>query len=175
MLEERGKLKVDDPIKKYMPDAPAAWEAITLKHLLTHTAGIPNVTSLPDFEKRKVHAANVQETIGWFRDKPLEFAPGEKMAYSNSGYLVLGFVIEKVSGQSYAQFVQDNIFTPLGMKDSGYDSNSAIIERRAVGYASRAGEHRQRRLRQHDHSSRRGSSVLNDRGSAALAARLVRQ
>ena len=137
LLEERGKLKVDDPIKKYMPDAPAAWEAITLKHLLTHTAGIPNVTSLPDFDKRKVHAANVQEVIGWFRDKPLQFAPGEKMAYSNSGYLVLGFVIEKVSGQPYAQFVQENIFTALGMKDSGYDSNSAIIERRAAGYTRR--------------------------------------
>lgn len=134
LLEQRGKLKVDDPIKKYMPDAPATWDAITLEHLLTHTSGIPNVTSLPDFGERKVHAAKVEEAISWFRDKPLEFVPGERMAYSNSGYLLLGFVIEKVSGQSYAQFVQENIFTPLGMRDSGYDSNSAIIERRAAGY-----------------------------------------
>jgi CubicO group peptidase (beta-lactamase class C family) len=137
LLEARGKLKVDDPLKNYMPDAPATWNAITLKHLLTHTSGIPNVTSLADFPKRKVHTAKVEEAIGWFRDEPLEFAPGEKMAYSNSGYLLLGFVIEKVSGQSYAQFVQENIFTPLGMRDSGYDSNSAIIERRAAGYTPR--------------------------------------
>lgn len=134
LLEQRGKLKVEDPIKKYMPDAPATWDAITLEHLLTHTSGIPNVTSLPDFDEHKVHAAKVEEAISWFRDKPLEFVPGERMAYSNSGYLLLGFVIEKVSGQSYAQFVQENIFTPLGMRDSGYDSNSAVIERRAAGY-----------------------------------------
>jgi CubicO group peptidase (beta-lactamase class C family) len=135
LLEERGKLKVDDPIKKYLPDAPAAWDAIELEHLLTHTSGIANFTSLPEFEKRKMHAATVEEAISWFRDLPLEFAPGEKMAYSNSGYLLLGWVIEKVGGQSYAQFMQENIFTPLGMKDSGYDSNSAIIERRAAGYS----------------------------------------
>ena len=68
------------------------------------------------------------------RDKPLDFVPGEKMSYSNSGYLVLGYVIEKVTGASYEKFVTDNIFTPLGMKDSGYDSNTAIIPRRAAGY-----------------------------------------
>ena len=68
------------------------------------------------------------------RDKTLDFGPGEKMSYSNSGYLVLGAIIEKVSGQSYEKFVTDNIFTPLGMNDSGYDSNTAIIKRRASGY-----------------------------------------
>ena len=72
--------------------------------------------------------------MGAFRDRPLDFGPGEKMSYSNSGYLVLGAIIEKVSGQSYEKFVTDNIFTPLGMKDSGYDSNTAIIKRRASGY-----------------------------------------
>lgn len=88
LLEERGKLKVDDPLKKYMTDAP--WDTITLKHLLTHTSGVPSVTSLPDFEQRKVHATQVKEVISWFRDKPLEFVPGEKMAYSNSGYICSG-------------------------------------------------------------------------------------
>lgn len=134
LLEERGKLKVDDPIRKYVPDAPATWDSITLRHLLTHTSGIANFTSFPEFQKLKPFPVKVEEEISWFRDKPLEFTPGDKMAYSNSGYIVLGFVIEKVSGQPYAQFVQENIFTPLGMKDSGYDSSSAIIERRAAGY-----------------------------------------
>jgi len=69
-----------------------------------------------------------------FRDHALEFAPGTQMRYSNSGYVLLGAIIEKASGASYAQFVQENIFTPLGMKDSGYDSSSAIIARRAAGY-----------------------------------------
>ena len=68
------------------------------------------------------------------RDKPLDFVPGEKMSYSNSGYLVLGDVIERMTGASYEKFVTDNIFTPLGMKDSGYDSNTAVIPRRAAGY-----------------------------------------
>jgi len=74
--------------------------------------------------------------VARFRDKPLDFQPGEKMSYSNSGYVLLGYLIEKISGQSYEKFVQENIFTPLGMKDSGYDSNSAIILHRAAGYTS---------------------------------------
>ena len=73
--------------------------------------------------------------MAWFRDKPLEFEPGTKWNYSNSGYVLLGYLIEKISGQKYNEFVQQNIFTPLGMKDSGYDSNSAIIPHRASGYA----------------------------------------
>ena len=72
--------------------------------------------------------------VEWFRDKPLEFEPGTKWNYSNSGYVLLGYLIEKISGESYSDFVQQNIFTPLGMKDSGYDSNSAIIAHRAAGY-----------------------------------------
>jgi CubicO group peptidase (beta-lactamase class C family) len=135
LLEERGKLKIDDPVKKYMPDAPAAWDKITIFHLLTHTSGIPNFTSFPDLPTRQLQAMTPQQLVDWFRDKPLEFEPGTKWNYSNSGYVLLGYLIEKISGHSYADFVQQNIFTPLGMKDSGYDSNSAIIEHRAVGYA----------------------------------------
>ncbi len=134
LLEERGKLTLEDPIKKHMPDAPASWDPITIYHLLTHTSGIPNFTGLPDYEALKLRDTPVAKTILNFRDKSLDFVPGEKMTYSNSGYLVLGYVIERVSGMSYGTFVTDNIFTPLGMKDSGYDSNSAIIPRRAAGY-----------------------------------------
>ena len=137
LLEERGKLNVDDPVKKYMPDAPAAWDKITIFNLLTHTSGIPSFTSFPDYRKLEPFAATPEELVTRFRDKPLDFQPGEKWDYSNSGYVLLGYLIEKISGESYAQFVQDNIFKPLGMVDSGYDSNSAVIEDRASGYAPR--------------------------------------
>jgi CubicO group peptidase (beta-lactamase class C family) len=134
LLEERGKLKLDDPIKKYVPDAPVAWDAITIFNLLTHTSGIPNFTGLPEYKSLQLVDTPVVKTIATVRDKPLDFVPGEKMSYSNSGYIVLGYVIERITGGSYEKFVTDNIFTPLGMKDSGYDSNTAIIPRRAAGY-----------------------------------------
>jgi CubicO group peptidase (beta-lactamase class C family) len=135
LLEERGKLKVEDPVKKHMADAPAAWDKITIFHLLTHTSGIPSFTSFPDYRTSEATPATPESLVARFRDKPLEFQPGEKWNYSNSGYVLLGYLIEKISGQSYSEFVQQNIFTPLGMKDSGYDSNFAVIAHRAAGYA----------------------------------------
>src|SRR6516164_7420559 len=140
LLEERGKLKVEDPVKKYMQDAPAAWDKITIFHLLTHTSGIPSFTGFPDYRKLEPFATTAAELVARFRDKPLDFQPGEKWSYSNSGYVLLGYLIEKISGESYDKFVRENIFTPLGMKDSGYDSNSAIIPHRASGYVSK-GDH----------------------------------
>ena len=139
LLEERGKLSVGDPVKKYLPDAPAAWDKITIFHLLTHSAGIPNFTGFPDYQKLQLFAATPAELVARFRDKPLEFEPGEKMSYSNSGYVLLSYLIEKTSGDTYEKFVSANIFTPLGMKDSGYDSNSAVIPHRATGYVYRNG------------------------------------
>jgi CubicO group peptidase (beta-lactamase class C family) len=135
LLEERGKLKVDDPVKKYMPDAPAAWDKITIFNVLTHTAGLPNFTSFPEYAKMQAFPNTPEQIVATFRDKPLDFEPGTKFSYSNSGYVLLGYLIEKITGASYDKFLRENIFTPLGMKDSGYDSNSAIIERRASGYA----------------------------------------
>jgi CubicO group peptidase (beta-lactamase class C family) len=135
LLEERGKLKTDDPVKKLMPDAPAAWDKITIFHLLTHTSGIPSFTGFPDYAAQEPFATTPEKLVARFRDKPLDFQPGEKWSYSNSGYVLLGYLIEKASGESYEKFVDENIFGPLGMKDSGYDSNSAIIPRRAAGYA----------------------------------------
>jgi len=138
LLEERGKLGVNDPVKKYMPDAPAAWDKITIFNLLTHTSGIPSFTSFPDYASLEPFPATPEQLVARFRDKPLDFQPGEKWSYSNSGYVLLGYLIERISGESYEHFVQENIFTPLGMKDSGYDSNSAIIPRRAAGYTPSA-------------------------------------
>jgi CubicO group peptidase (beta-lactamase class C family) len=134
LLEERGKLKLDDKVKAYLPDAPMAWDRITVFNLLTHTSGIPNFTSLADYNTIKLSARTADASVAAVHGKTLDFGPGEKMSYSNSGYLVLGAIIEKASGQSYEKFVADNIFTPLGMHDSGYDSNTAIIKRRASGY-----------------------------------------
>lgn len=134
LLEERGKLSVSDPVKKHMPDAPAAWDKVTLYHVLTHTSGIPSFTGFPDYVKLEPFATTAAELVARFRDRPLEFQPGEKFNYSNSGYVLLGYLIERISGMPYERFVRENIFTPLGMKDSGYDSNSAVIARRAAGY-----------------------------------------
>jgi len=139
LLEERGKLKVEDPVKKYMPDAPAAWDKITIFHVLTHTSGIPSFTGFPDYKQTEPFETTPEKLVARFRDKPLDFQPGEKWSYSNSGYVLLGYLIEKISGQSYATFVQENIFTPLGMKDSGYDSSSEIIRHRAAGYTTEKG------------------------------------
>jgi CubicO group peptidase (beta-lactamase class C family) len=135
LLEESGKLKVEDPVKKYMPDAPAAWDKITIFNLLTHTSGIPNFTDFPDYRNTEAAATTPEKLVARFRDKPLDFEPGTKWNYSNSGYVLLGYLIEKISGQTYSDLVQHNIFTPLGMKDSGYDSNSAVIGHRAAGYS----------------------------------------
>jgi len=123
-------------VKKYMADAPAAWDKVTIYNLLTHTSGIPSFTGFPDYESTEAFATTPEKLVARFRDKPLEFQPGEKFAYDNSGYVLLGYLIEKISGETYAQFVQENIFTPLQMKDSGYDSNSAIIMHRASGYSN---------------------------------------
>lgn len=135
LLQERGKLSVSDPICKYLSDCPQAWQPITIRNLLTHTAGIPNYTEFPDFIKNAAVETTTAELTNRFRDKPLQFALGEKFAYSNSGYYLLGTIIERASGKSYADFLQENIFAPLGMKQTGYDNPVRIIKNRAAGYA----------------------------------------
>lgn len=140
LLEERGKLKTDDLIKQYMPDAPAAWDKITIFHLLTHTSGVPNFTDFPDYDKFQLGPVMPGQLVAHFRDKPLDFEPGTQWKYSNSGYEVLGWLIEKVSGQNYADFLEQNIFKPLAMNDSGYDSNAAIMPHRASGYTNAKGK-----------------------------------
>src|SRR5436305_12177061 len=101
LLEERGKLKSDDLVSTYVANAPDAWAKIMIYHLLTHTSGIPNFTNFPEFEPFQTHPTTPEKLIAFFRDKPLDFEPGSKWSYSNSGYEVLGYVIEKVSGQTY--------------------------------------------------------------------------
>lgn len=139
-LDEKGKLKVEDPISKYVPQCPEAWGKITIHHLLTHTSGIPNFTSFPDYVRTMNERSPVSITVERFKNKPLNFAPGEKFQYSNSGYVLLGYILEKVTGQEYGDYVEQNIFQPLGMRNSGYDSFTAILKHRASGYMRRGGK-----------------------------------
>lgn len=134
ILEARGRLDVKDLICKYIPDCPSTWAAITIKHLLTHTSGIPDLFSVVNWTEIRATPATPLETMARFKDKPLDFQPGESWSYSNSGYIVLGYIIEQVSGQTYADFLQKSIFTPLNLGDTGYEHNSNGL---AVGYPDR--------------------------------------
>jgi len=125
LLEDRGKLKTDELVKKYFPDAPPSWDKITIYHLLTHTSGIPD-------DAAKYEPGTPDKLV--FNDKPLNFQPGERWAYSNLGYIVLGYLVERIAGQTYEDFVQENFFKPRGMNDSGMFSFVNVIPHRASGY-----------------------------------------
>jgi CubicO group peptidase (beta-lactamase class C family) len=139
ILEKQGKLAVTDKVKRFLPDAPKAWDEITIRHLLTHTSGIPNYTESLEFLKTLRVRVTLKELIGKFKDRPLDFKPGEKFHYSNSGYIVLGQIIENASGQNYASFLKSAILDPLQMHDTGYDNATAILRHRASGYTRRIG------------------------------------
>jgi len=135
LLEKQGKLKVDDPITEYLPDYPTQGRTISIAHLLTHTSGIKSYTGLEDFfEKYGRNDLSHEELIALFKDVPLEFEPGERFNYCNSGYYLLGVIIEKLSAMSYGEFVREHIFKPLEMEHSYYMDNEAIIPHRASGY-----------------------------------------
>ncbi|HWB09206.1 MAG TPA: serine hydrolase [Pirellulales bacterium] len=134
ILQDRGKLTVDDRISQYIDPSPDTWKDVTIHHLLSHTSGIPNFTNFPDYQPTMRLASTPAKTIDRFREKPLEFVPGEKFAYSNSGYILLGAVIEKAAGKSYEAFLREAIFEPLGMNETGYDHNEEIVRGRAAGY-----------------------------------------
>ena len=125
LLEDRGKLKTDDLVKKYLLDAPASWDKITIYHLLTHTSGISG-------DAAKYEPGASDKLV--FSDRPLDFQPGEQWAYTNLGYIVLGYLVERISGQTYEDFIRENIFKPLRMNDSGLMSFVTVIPRRASGY-----------------------------------------
>ncbi len=135
MLVEDGKLSLQDEITKFLPDYPTQNHKITVEHLLTHTSGIMSYTNIPGWMLTRVKQdLTVDQLIDGFKDKPMEFAPGEKYKYNNSGYVLLGAIIEKVSGQTYREFIDERIFKPLGMQQSYYGSHSLIIPKRARGY-----------------------------------------
>jgi CubicO group peptidase (beta-lactamase class C family) len=135
LLEERGRLKIDDLVKMHLPEAPATWDRITIFHLLTHTAGFPGLLAPAAARQAPVESADgtVAGYVTALMQRPLESQPGERFNYTNAGYFVLGHLIQKFTRQSYETFITENIFTPLGMKDSGLDS-PRVIPRRAGSY-----------------------------------------
>ncbi|HEX9901554.1 MAG TPA: serine hydrolase domain-containing protein, partial [Acidobacteriota bacterium] len=140
MLAEQGKLSLQDDLSKFLPDFPTQGRTITIEHLLTHTSGIKSYTEIPGWLSLWRKDMSVKEIIDLFRNVPLEFEPGQRWKYSNSGYILLGAVIEKISGQAYEDFIRKNIFEPLGLAHSCYDRMARIIPRRVPGYSlGRAG------------------------------------
>lgn len=133
-LREQGKIKLEDSMCLYVTPCPETWKPVTIHHLLTHTSGIPSYTGIAAWREVNMMPKTVDQIIALFRDLPLQWIPGDKYAYNNSGYFLLGVVIEKITGKKYEQALQDMILTPLGMKDTGYDWTRTIIPRRAAGY-----------------------------------------
>ncbi|MGA9994189.1 MAG: serine hydrolase, partial [Pyrinomonadaceae bacterium] len=134
ILQERGRLNVNDALSKYIPDYPNG-DKITLHHLLAHMSGIPNVNNFSEYDRESRFPHTTQQLVEMFKHKPLDFSPGEKYRYSNSNYNVLALIIEKVSGKSYGDFLKENIFEPLGMKETAHDARAeALIVNRANGY-----------------------------------------
>jgi CubicO group peptidase (beta-lactamase class C family) len=135
ILQERGKLQTRDPVCNYLPGCPAAWQRLTIHHLLTHTSGLPNV----DHTVEARSPMSLGYVIQTFREAALEFNPGARHGYSNTNYLLLGYVIEKASGQTYESFIDENIFRPLKLTATGYDRHERILKGRASGYSLRGG------------------------------------
>ncbi len=141
-LEEQGKLSIQDPITKFIPDYPTHGHTITVEHLLTHTSGIRSYTDMDSFGSMFRKDMTPEELVAVFKDEPMDFVPGEKFNYNNSGYILLGVIIEKVSGLSYQEYVQKNMFDPLGMTASYYGSASQVIPQRVAGYQGARGDYR---------------------------------
>ena len=131
MLVEEGKMNLGDPISKYIPDAPAIWQSVTLRHLLTHTSGLSNslytkINMWQDYTE--------DELVKEIAALPLDFQPGDKWSYSNPGYLMLGVLIRKVTGKFYGDLLRERIFGPLGMTTARILDEADIIPNRAAGY-----------------------------------------
>lgn len=133
ILEEKGKLNVIDPVSKYIPDYPLG-DKITIHHLLTHTSGIKDFTKMKSLRDISQKEMTPKMMIDFFKNEPVDFAPGEKFDYNNSGYVLLGYIIELVSGEEYEEFIQKKIFDKAGMTNSYYASDRKVIPKRAYGY-----------------------------------------
>lgn len=133
-LQEEGKLSVNDSLSMYISDYPRGNE-VTIHHLLTHTSGIHNFTNKPDFMQTATVEISTDDMIDYFKNDEFDFNPGEKFLYNNSGYFLLGYIIEKVTGQSYGDYLKKSIFDPLGMNDSGVHDSHTILKHEATGYS----------------------------------------
>lgn len=133
MLEQQGKLNVNNPVSQYIKDYPNG-DKITIHHLLTHTSGIKDFTKIKSLSSIAQKEMKPEEMVNFFKNEPVDFAPGEKFDYNNSGYIVLGHIIELVSGITYEDFIKKNIFDKAGMNHSYYASDRKVIPQRAYGY-----------------------------------------
>ena len=131
MLVDRGRLHLDDSIVRWFPEGVAVWQGITVRRLLTHTSGIAEYTD-STFDYRKDYTED--ELVKFAASRPLDFSPGERWSYSNTGYLLLGALIHRVSGRFYGDLLRDSVFRPLGMTDSRVISEADIVPNRAAGY-----------------------------------------
>ena len=137
MLMERGKLNLNDEITKFIPDYPTLGKTITIHHLLTHTSGIKNYTSMKKIRGIAKNDLTPLELIDFFKNESMDFEPGEQFKYNNSGYIILGYIIELLSEQNYASFVEENIFKILNMLSSSYATHTKVIKNKASGYHKR--------------------------------------
>jgi CubicO group peptidase (beta-lactamase class C family) len=133
MLEEQGKLSVTDPVSKYIADYPSG-DKITIHHLLTHTSGIKDFTKMKSLSEISQKEMTPKMMVDFFKNEAVDFAPGEKFEYNNSGYVLLGYLIELVSGESYEAFIKKNLFEKAGMSQSCYASDRKVIHQKAYGY-----------------------------------------
>lgn len=133
-LMEQGKLNLSDEIIKYIPDYPTQGTRITIEHLLTHTSGIRDYASIRDTAKRISGDVTPIQMIDFFKNQPMRFAPGTRWEYSNSNYYLLGFIIEKITGKPYGDYLENNFFKPLGMNHSSFASDINIVKNRVDGY-----------------------------------------
>lgn len=133
-LQEQGKLNMEDPISKYLLDYPNG-DQITIHHLLSHTSGIPSITDFPNLQEIQRQPTTIDQVIHYFKHIPLNFVPGTNCDYSDSGYIVLGAIIEVASGTPYHYYLQTQLLDPLHMQSTYYDDHHAIIPKRASGYA----------------------------------------
>jgi CubicO group peptidase (beta-lactamase class C family) len=133
MLEEQYKLNIKDTISKYIPDYPSG-NKLTIHHLLTHTSGIKDFTKMKSLGDIAQKEMTPKMMVDFFKNEPVDFAPGEKFEYNNSGYILLGYIIELVSGESYEDFIEKHIFQKVGMNQSSYATDRQIINKRAYGY-----------------------------------------
>jgi CubicO group peptidase (beta-lactamase class C family) len=139
-LVEQGKLSLDDTLQKFLPAFPTQGNRVTMRHLLNHTSGIKSYTSLGPKWDRVVRLDLAPDSmVTLFAHEPFDFRPGDAWAYDNSGYFLLGMIIEKLSGKPYAQYLQDEFFTPLNLKSTIYCDQAPLIRHRAQGYAPRPG------------------------------------
>ena len=138
-LVDRGKIMLDGKITDYLPDYPKKQgDRVTIHQLLTHTSGIPDYGELPNYRDFSRQPYTPESLSKLFADSSFRFEPGSKFSYSNSGYILLGMIIEKVTGKSYEQVLQENILNPLNMSSSGYDRHDTILVKRARGYEKKA-------------------------------------